>query len=84
VKKWTVAKGEEAMSGEHKPKIGEGALRAAGRQGLKELAQALPATKDSMQIVEEPGQIGNPTSYEVSKQTGSVERSIDLEPDMEP
>lgn len=71
------------MSDERKPKIGEGALRAAGRQGLKELAQALPATKDSMQIIEEPGQIGNPTSYEVSKQTGSVDRKKELEPEME-
>ena len=72
------------MEHNDKPKIGEGALRAAGRQGLKELAQALPATKESIQVIEEPGQLGNPTSYEVSKQTGSVHRSKDYDREMEP
>lgn len=64
-------------------KIGEGSLRAFVRQGAKELAQALPAFKDSIHVVEEPGQIGNPTTYDVSKQTGAVEPKRELEPEME-
>ena len=65
-------------------KFGEGSLRAFMRQGLKEVAQVLPAFKDSMHIVEEPGQIGNPTTYDVSKQTGAVEVKREPEPEMEP
>jgi hypothetical protein len=52
------------------------------RQGSKEIAQALPALKDSIHVVEEPGQIGNPTTYDVSKQTGAVEPKRELEPEM--
>ncbi len=72
------------MSHEPKQKIGQGALKAAARQGLKEIAQALPAFKDSMHVIEEPGALGNPTSYEVSKQTGSVHQSREVELELEP
>jgi hypothetical protein len=66
-------------------KIGEGSLKAFFRQGAKELAQALPAFKDSIQVVEEPGTFLNPTTYDVSKQTGAVmDHQNDKEPEREP
>ena len=65
-----------------KRKIGEGTLKAWIRQGGKEGAQVLPAFKDSIQVVEEPGLIGNPTTYDVSKQTGAIEPKRELEPEM--
>ncbi|MEM9409651.1 MAG: hypothetical protein AAGA30_00970 [Planctomycetota bacterium] len=54
----------------NKPKIGQGALKAAGRQGLKELGRALQALPTSQPFVEEPGQIGTATTQAVSQQTG--------------
>lgn len=51
-----------------KAKIGEGHAYASGRQGLKELAQILPAFPESVQPVEEPGLVGNPVSREVYEQ----------------
>lgn len=51
-------------------KIGEGALAAAWRQGLKEVGQALKALPDSMPIVEEPGTLGNVTPQVVTQQMG--------------
>lgn len=63
-------------------KAGEGSLRAFVRQGSKEIAQTLPAFKDSVQVIEEPGQIGNPTTYDVSKQTGAIEPKRELELEM--
>lgn len=71
-------------------KIGEGALKAWARQGHKEIANILPAFKDSIQIVEEPGMLSNPTSYDVSKQTGAVNEKVETahgktaEPEYEP
>jgi hypothetical protein len=53
------------------PKIGEGALAAFGRQGLKELAQVLPAFPDSVRPVEEAGMFGNPTPQIVTKEMGA-------------
>jgi hypothetical protein len=47
------------------PKIGSGALDAFFRQGLKELAQIVPAFPESVRVVEEPGALGNPTPVEV-------------------
>lgn len=53
-----------------KPKIGQGALKAFGRQGVKELGRALQALPTSIPFVEEPGQIGTATTQAVSQQTG--------------
>lgn len=39
---------------------------AALRQGSKELGQALKAFPDSMQPVEEPGTLGNPTQAQLT------------------
>lgn len=65
---------------EDQRKIGEGSLRAWVRQGHKELAQTLPAFKDSVHVVEEPGMWHNPTTYDVSKQTGAVQDKTDSLP----
>ncbi len=63
---------------QQQPKLGAGAGKAFLRQGLKELSQVIPATKDSIQVVEEPGAIGNLTPQEVvSQKTGK-----ELEPEM--
>jgi hypothetical protein len=53
-----------------KRKIGQGALQAAWRQGLRELAHALRPLPTSIPIIEEPGQIGTATTQAVSQQTG--------------
>lgn len=53
-----------------RPKLGQGALAAAGRQGLRELGKALQALPSSIPLVEEPGQIGTATQQAVSQQTG--------------
>lgn len=58
------------------PKIGEGALAAFGRQGLKELAQVLPAFPDSVRPVEEPGMFGNPTPQIVTQEMGAGFRDM--------
>jgi hypothetical protein len=42
------------------------------RQGGKEFGQALPATKESIQVVEEPGTLGNPTQQMVTEQSGTL------------
>jgi hypothetical protein len=52
---------------------GSAALWASWRQGLKELAQVLPAFPDGVRPVEEPGQMGNPTQAMVTQQVGTVE-----------
>jgi len=46
------------------------ALAASGRQGLKEVAQVLPAFPDSVRPVEELGTLGNPTQLEVNMEKG--------------
>lgn len=43
-------------------------LYAAVRQGAKEIAQALPAFPESVQPVNEPGTLGNPTPSMVTDQ----------------
>ena len=48
-------------------------LWAAARQGMKELAQYLPAFPDSGRTVEEPGTLGNPTPQMISEQIGTLE-----------
>ena len=53
-----------------KPKIGQGALFAAWRQGIKELGKALQALATSITGVDEPGQMWSPTTQAVSQQTG--------------
>lgn len=58
----------------------EALFRAMARQGLKEFAQVLPAFKDSIQIVEEPGTAANPTPQEVYKQ---AHEGKDKAPEME-
>lgn len=71
-------------------KIGEGALKAWARQGHKEISAIIPAFPDSIRVVEEPGMLSNPTSYDVSKQTGAVNDKSDMahvkaaEPEYEP
>jgi len=45
-------------------------LKAAFRQGTKEIAQILPAFPDSIRPVEEPGTLGNPTSQMVTNEQG--------------
>lgn len=39
------------------------------RQGSKEGAQILPAFRDSVRVVEEPGTLGNPTPQQVTEQS---------------
>ena len=53
---------------EQNRKFGTGSLKAAFRQGHKELGQALKAFPDSIPIIEEPGQLNNPTNLEVHQQ----------------
>jgi hypothetical protein len=48
-----------------KQKWGAGHLAAWVRSGFKEIAQVLPAFRDSVHVVEEPGLAGNPTNIEV-------------------
>jgi len=45
-----------------------GPLQASWRQGLKELAQYLPAFPDNPRPIEEPGTMGNPTPPMVTDQ----------------
>lgn len=59
-------------------------LAAAGRQGLKELAQALPAFNDGIKPVEEPGVYGNPVQREIYEQRHpDAEQHARKAPDME-
>jgi hypothetical protein len=53
-------------------KLGTGMLTAFIRQGHKEISQVVPAFKDSIQVVEEPGQLNNLTP-------GAVDRQIEPE-----
>jgi hypothetical protein len=63
---------------EQPAKIGQGSLQAWLRAGAKEAAQALPAFRDSIQVVEEPGLPGNLTPQEVAAQK-QPEREMDFE-----
>ena len=49
-------------------KIGEGQLAGMARQGLKELAQYLPAFNTGQHIQEDPTLVGNVTSREAYEQ----------------
>jgi hypothetical protein len=60
-------------------KIGQGALQALGRVGLKELAQILPAFPDSVKPIEEPGLPLNLTPQEVVHQKHGRDREPELE-----
>jgi hypothetical protein len=42
-------------------------LYAAGRQGTKEIAQLLKAFPDGVQLIEEPGTLGNPTPQMITE-----------------
>lgn len=65
------------------PKIGQSHLSAWLRAGAKELAQALPATKDSIQVVEETGLFGTALPQEVFEERKSQEAHIDQNIEME-
>lgn len=69
------------MSGEMIEK-GKAELWAFARQGQKELTQILPAFPDSVQPVEEPGLMGNPTQREVYEQQHGEDKAP--EPQFEP
>jgi len=59
---------------EKKQKIGAGHMKAMGRTGAKEIAQALPAfPAHGVQPVEEPGLAGNLTPQEVAQDKGAYE-----------
>lgn len=53
-------------------------LYAYLRQGAKELGQALPATRESIHVVEEPGTLANPTPQLITEQSGAI-RDIELD-----
>lgn len=60
------------MAEEQKQKIGQGHLKAALRQGQKEIAQVLQAFPPGpVQPVEEPGLFGNLTPQEVVQDKGA-------------
>ena len=69
----------------HQPtaKIGQGHLSAWLRAGAKELAQALPATKESIQPVEEMGLFGTALPQEVFEERKSQEADVNLNLEME-
>ena len=47
-------------------------LYAAFRQGDKEFAQILKAFPDGIQLIEEPGTLGNPTAQMISEEIGTL------------
>ena len=51
-----------------------GPLKAAWRQGLKEIAQYLPAFPENPRPIEEPGTMGNPTPVMVTDQLRAESR----------
>ena len=55
------------LEGQDRPSF-SGPLLAALRQGSKEISQILEAFPDSVQVVEEPGTLGNPTPQLVTEQ----------------
>lgn len=65
------------MSDGKKPKIGQGALKAAGRKGIRELGSALQALPTSMSLIDEQGQLWSATTQAVSQQTG-VSQPVNL------
>lgn len=62
---------EENNAKPQKPKLGQGALMAAWRQGLKELGNIVAAFPGHSPLVEEPGQLGRATQQSISRQTGA-------------
>jgi len=67
----------------HAPKIGQSHLSAWLRAGAKEIAQALPATKDSIQVVEEAGLFGTALPQEVFEERNSQEANVEQNLEME-
>jgi len=67
----------------NKPKIGQGSLKAFGRQGIKELGNALQALPTSLPMVDEPGQMWSPTPQAISQQTG-VSQKVNFSRDNSP
>lgn len=65
------------------PKIGQGHAAAMWRSGLKELAQILPATNESVQPVEEMGLAGNALPQEVFQERHLEQPSIDQNLEMQ-
>lgn len=62
---------EEHNAKPHEPKLGQGVLMAAWRQGLKELGNIIAAFPGHSPLVEEPGQLGRATQQSISRQTGA-------------
>ena len=58
--------------------IGQGALDASLRLGLKELGQILPAFPESIQPIEEPGAFGNLTPQEIVAQKQGPEMELEM------
>lgn len=65
------------------PKIGATHAPAMGRQGLKELANILPAFPESIKPVEEVGLFGNALPQEVYKARHEKEPNIDQNLEMQ-
>jgi hypothetical protein len=65
------------------PKIGSTHLPAMGRQGLKELANILPAFPESIKPVEEVGLFGNALPQEVYKARHETEPHIEQNLEMQ-
>ncbi len=65
-----------ALQQMNKPKIGAGALKAAGRMGLDEASHALRGLPDSIPITPEPGALGEPTPQEVFADKQGVESPL--------
>jgi hypothetical protein len=59
---------QQAKPDQSHQKIGQGHLQAWARAGLKELAQILPATSESIKPVEEYGLFGTALPQEVFEQ----------------
>lgn len=78
---------------QNKPKLGDGHVSAMGRMGLKEIAQILQATPESISLVEEYGAAFTALPSEVAEQRKgslvhgdtqlSTQPQKQLQPDME-
>lgn len=64
-------------------KIGQGHASAMARSGLKELSSILPATKESIQPVEEMGLFGTALPQEVFEEKKSMEANVDQNLEMQ-
>ena len=66
----------QALQEMNQPKIGAGALKAAGRMGHDEIGHALKAFPDSIPITPEVGALGEPTPQEVFADKQEVESPL--------